>query len=173
MAQLVKCPHCSTKDSKENMVQQGKRYWHEECITEHEIEKENSKTEEQKLKDRDKQERKDLIDYILELFNLDKPTGMILKQIKDLHDEPYFYRYKAMQMTLEYFFEIKNNSTSNARGIGIVPYVYDEASEFYKSLARINKDETEINKQDKKVVTIKITPNTNRRSKKTINMEDI
>ncbi|MFQ3843314.1 hypothetical protein AABD41_01545 [Staphylococcus pseudoxylosus] len=172
MAQLVKCPHCSEKDDKTKMSKQGNRYWHIECVEAHEIQKEENKTEEMKLKERDIEERKVLIDYIMELFKLDKPTGMILKQIKEFHDDPYNYRYKAIQMTLEYFFEIKNNSTRNARGIGIVPYVYEDASEFYKNLQKINATD-EIHKQEKKVIHIKVDRNTNRRSKKVINMENL
>ncbi|MEJ7218430.1 hypothetical protein [Staphylococcus gallinarum] len=172
MAQLVKCPHCSVKDDKAKMSKQGNRYWHKSCIEAHEIEKEANKTEETKIKERDIEERKALIEYIMDLFHLDKPSGMILKQIKEFHDEPYYYRYKAIQMTLEYFFEIKNNSVRNARGIGIVPYVYDDASDFYKNLMRINSAD-EIKKQEKKVIHIKVDKNTNRRNKKVINMENL
>ena len=46
------------------------------------IEIEENKTEEDIIKERDKQERKELIDFILELFDIEKPTGLILKQIK-------------------------------------------------------------------------------------------
>ncbi|WRN34798.1 hypothetical protein UM818_01800 [Staphylococcus aureus] len=66
------------------------------------IEIEENKTEEDIIKERDKQERKELIDFILELFDIEKPTGLILKQIKNLHEE-YGYRYKAIALTLDYF----------------------------------------------------------------------
>lgn len=172
MARLVKCPHCKEEDNKDGMIKKGRRYWHEECLEEHLIEIEENKTEEDIIKERDKQERKELIDFILELFDIEKPTGLILKQIKNLHEE-YGYRYKAIALTLDYFFNIQNHSTENARGIGIVPYVYDEASDFYKNLKRIEKQHKDIEETETKVVTIKKTKENKRRKHKTINMLEI
>lgn len=72
-------------------------------------------------------------------------------------------------MTLEYFYEIKNNSTRNSNGIGIVPYVYDEATDYYRRLAEINE---QVIGEVKKETTYINAPKRVQR-KKRINMEEL
>ena len=44
----------------------------------------------------------------------------------------YGYTYKGMFFSVKYFFEIKKNSWDKATGaIGIVPYVYQEATDYW------------------------------------------
>ena len=44
----------------------------------------------------------------------------------------YGYTYKGMFFSVKYFFEIKKNSWDKANGaIGIVPYVYKEATDYW------------------------------------------
>lgn len=170
VARKVKCPYCKQLDEKERLIYQetNKRYWHEECLKKYEEEVEANKT----VKDRDKEERKNLIAYICELYDIEAPTGFILKQIKDFHDEPYNYRYYAMQLALEYFFVIKQNSTAKSKGIGIIPYVMDDAKEFYYNLASLQKQD--IKKAERETVKVKKTRNNKgNRKKKLIDMEDI
>ena len=58
--------------------------------------------------------------------------GKITLQIqKFLQDHPE-YTYSGIRRTLEYFYEIKKNSLDKANGgIGIVPWVYEEAKRYY------------------------------------------
>ncbi|HCT0310865.1 TPA: hypothetical protein LQN95_002381, partial [Staphylococcus pseudintermedius] len=90
----VKCPYCEEQDNKENMIKVGRRYWHETC-REQFI---NEQNEEEKRKLQDKEEYKELIEYVCTLFNTDKPSGFVLKQIQTYHNKPYGYRYKAIKM---------------------------------------------------------------------------
>lgn len=173
MANLVKCPLCGMKDNRELMVKVGNRYWHDSCRIEYEENQDAEKTEELKIKERDKEEYKDLIEYICDLFDCEKPNGIIFKQIKDLHNAPYNYRYKAIQMSLEYFFNVKNNSTNKARGIGIVPYIYDEAAEFYKNLAKISQTNIEQESIKPKEVIIKKPVRDMSKKKSNFNLNDI
>ncbi|WP_239704949.1 hypothetical protein [Mammaliicoccus sp. E-M24] len=169
MARKVKCPYCNQSGEKENMIHQSttKRYWHKECLEENEKKRLAGMTD----KDRDKEERKKLIEYICKLFDIDAPTGFILKQIKEYHTE-YNYRYYAIQLALEYFFVVKQNDTGKSKGIGIVPYIMEDAKEFYMNLARL-KNEKYI-EAETKTVKVKTNKNrTNNRKKKLIDMEDI
>jgi hypothetical protein len=93
------------------------------------------------------------------LYSIDIPTGWILKQIKDFKEQ-FNYTYKGIKSTLHYFFEIQEgNDVADSLGIGIVPFVYDEAKKFYidkkavrDSLIGINLEEMEANK---KIINIK------------------
>lgn len=80
---------------------------------------------------RESQDYKDLIAYICELYQIDAPTGWMLKQIKDFKEQ-FNYTYRGMKTTLHYFYEIQEgNDVADSMGIGIVPFVYDEAKKFY------------------------------------------
>lgn len=173
MARKVKCPYCNQSDEKENMIHQStnKRYWHKECLEKKENERLSNMSEQDVVKERDKEERKKLIEYICNLYDIEAPTGFILKQIKEYHTE-YKYRYYAIQLALEYFFVIKQNDTGKSKGIGIVPYVMDDAKEFYQNLARLQKEK--YIEAETKTVKVKANKNrSNNRKKKLIDMEDI
>jgi hypothetical protein len=48
-----------------------------------------------------------------------------------MQDHPE-YTYSGIKRTLEYFYEVKKNSIEKANGgIGIVPWVYEEAKRYY------------------------------------------
>jgi hypothetical protein len=47
----------------------------------------------------------------------------------------YNYTYSGIHRSLEYFYEVKGNSLDKANGgIGIVPFVYQDAYNYYYSL---------------------------------------
>lgn len=116
MARKVKCPECGTFNDKENAVCHNSKYYCKVCY-------ENKK--------RESQDYRDLIAYICELYQIDAPTGWMLKQIKDFKEQ-FNYTYRGMKTTLHYFYEIQEgNDVADSMGIGIVPFVYDEAKRFY------------------------------------------
>jgi hypothetical protein len=116
MARKVKCPVCGSFNDKENTVFHNSKYHCKICF--------DNKQNEAK-------DYKELIAYICELYGIDTPTGWMLKQIKDFKEQ-FNYTYKGIKTTLHYFFEIQEgNDVSNSVGIGIVPFVYEEAKRFY------------------------------------------
>lgn len=116
MARKVKCPECGTYNDKENTVYHNSKYYCKICF-------EN--------KQKEAQDYKNLVAYICELYQIEAPTGWILKQIKD-YKEQFNFTYRGIKTTLHYFYEIqKGNSVEDSMGIGIVPFVYDEAKRFY------------------------------------------
>lgn len=116
MARKVKCPECGTFNDKENTISYNSKYYCKVCY-------------ENKM--RESQDYKDLITYICEIYQIEAPTGWMLKQIKDFKEQ-FNYTYRGMKTTLHYFYEIQEgNDTSDSMGIGIVPFVYDEAKRFY------------------------------------------
>lgn len=116
MARKVKCPECGTYNDKENTVYHNSKYYCKICF-------EN--------KQKEAQDYQNLVAYICELYQIEAPTGWMLKQIKD-YKEQFNFTYRGIKTTLHYFYEIQEgNSVEDSMGIGIVPFVYDEAKRFY------------------------------------------
>ncbi len=116
MARKVKCPECGTYNDKENTVYHNSKYYCKICF-------EN--------KQKEAQDYKNLVAYICELYQIEAPTRWMLKQIKD-YKEQFNFTYRGIKTTLHYFYEIQEgNSVEDSMGIGIVPFVYDEAKRFY------------------------------------------
>ena len=126
MAHMVKCPLCGKSFDRDKVpyVQvSARRYAHKECSM-----SEDERTKQEEL---DKQE---LHAYIMKLFRMDYVDARIQKQIKKYVEENN-YTYSGIKKALVYFFEVKGNSIEKANGgIGIVPYVYQQAYRYYYSL---------------------------------------
>ena len=122
----VTCVYCKEKfdRDKEPFVQvSAQRYAHEECAKKHYIEK----TQEEK-------DYNELENYIKKLFHEDYLSARIKKQIKDMRAE-YGYTYSGMLKTLIWWYEVKKNSIDKANdGIGIIPYIYKNACDYYYAL---------------------------------------
>jgi len=143
----VKCPKCGEYNEKIVTILYNKRYYCEACF--------------EATKNAVKQETDDykiLISYVCSIYNITIPDGLMFKQIKEFKDT-FGYSYKGMKTTLHYFYEIlEGNDTGNSRGLGIIPYVYKDAVDFYKtkksikdSLTKVDMDELN---NDIKIITI-------------------
>ena len=126
----------------------SRRYAHLECY-------ENAEAQ-RSQEDKDKES---LEKYIMKLFNEDYVNARIRKQINEFMSK-YNYTYSGIQRSLEYFYEVKGNNINKANGgIGIVPFVYQDAYNYYYSLwlakqRNVNKDLREY--YTPKVVEVKI-----------------
>ena len=150
MAHPVTCYYCGVKfdRDKEPTVQvSARRYAHKECAEKHNEEK----SEEEK-------DLESLEQYIMKLFDEPFVNARIKKQIKD-YQKQYGYTYSGMLKALIWFFEVKGNSTEKANGgIGIIPYVYKDAYNYYYNLylAQIINQEKDIEQYQTKVREIVI-----------------
>ena len=109
----------SKKDANCIMAGNGK-YAHAEC---QEAEEKREKTDREKLEE-----------YIKELFNINYIEPRVKAQINKFVDE-YNYTYSGIHKALHYFYEIKGGDKSKANGgIGIVPYVYQDAYNYHYNL---------------------------------------
>lgn len=126
MAHIVTCIYCKKKFDRDKypFIQvSSRRYAHKEC----------SLTEDEK-KNKIEQDKINLDNYIMKLFNISYVDARIRKQINS-YVEQYNYTYSGIQKALVYFYEVKGNSIKKANGgIGIVPYVYQHAYNYYLSL---------------------------------------
>lgn len=109
----VKCLYCSKSFYREDCdwEQIGRRYAHKECYEEHI----RLNGEEEKIFNKCK-----------ELFGGYYNKARIQKQLKKFYDDGL--TKEGIYNAIEYWFDIKNEDVSKANnGIGIVPFVYDEA----------------------------------------------
>lgn len=130
MAKLVKCPYCGEQFDRETTPWKRvltNRYAHQSCA------------EKNLLADT---ERKNIIDYVG--VNVERPNWPVIRrQIKNYTDRGY--TLEGIYGTLVYAFEIKKISRYEGNGgIGIVPYLYDEAREYYRRQRTIAEKAREI-----------------------------
>lgn len=165
MVRLLKCyGYCNEKHPKENLIKlnlnknssnPGQNYC-KSCY-------------EKKIKDHN--DREDLYKYLQESFNLNFPTGLMLRQIKDFRNNRG-YSYKNIRFTLNYVFNIKKTHKPVTKfGIAIVPYFHDEMIEYFKRLKE-KRDNFVIGSNNVRKVTLPpFETNDSYRNTKFINME--
>ena len=124
---LVKCTICGlTFDANIEpfeKVSNGRRYAHKQCFDN----KEASKSQEEKDKEA-------LIEYIKQLFKVERLNPHIYKQLKDYIEINHF-TYSGIHKALIYHYEIKKGDISKANGgIGIVEYIYQQAHDYYRTI---------------------------------------
>ena len=119
----VICAFCKKPLSKKDancVMLNNSKYVHKECQA---LEESREKTDREKLED-----------YIKTLFSLTYIEPRVKAQIKKYVEE-YNYTYSGMQKALYYFYEIKGGDKSKANGgIGIIPYVYQDAYNYHYNL---------------------------------------
>lgn len=124
MARLPSCPDCGIDIiDKDKAKKISGRWVCEEC---------------QDARVRETEDRHELYNLVAGLFFMKYPTGMMMKQIKDFKED-LEYTYKGMTLSLIYWTETLGNSMANAKGVGIIPYIYEDAKQFYIEKMRIKK----------------------------------
>ena len=116
IAKLPKCPDCKIEiEDKSKATKKGSRWVCESCT---------------KVRDQVTDTRQSLYEYIAKIFNIEFPSIWMMKQVKDFKEQ-YNYTYTGMELTLKYWTETLGNNMNQAKGIGIIPYIYDEAKKFH------------------------------------------
>lgn len=147
MARLVKCPFCGQQFNRDEVeyVHYKNRYWHKKCFNE---------------KFPNEEEKEALRNYIKKIFHMEQLTVLINKQIKTFVEENH-YTYSGIMGTLVYCYEIRHMDITKAKGIGIVPYNYDEARSYFAKQAeqqnRISEAAKIIKERKKENIKLKIT----------------
>jgi hypothetical protein len=155
LARLVKCPYCEKQHNKEEAHEYKKKYYHVECFNRWR---------------QDVDHRKELSAYICELYRIDAPTGMMLKQIKEFQED-YKYKLKGIELALRYFHETLGNNVQEGSGLGIVPYVYEDAKNHYVKQLKIADSLQNLEKNEE--VTVYIDTKKDKRKSKKIDITAI
>lgn len=149
---MVKCPICGqTFDANVEpyVMINSRRYAHQKCQQEAEL-----------LKSKEEKDKEQLETYIKKLFSYSKLPEKVNRQIKQYKEE-FNYSYSAIYKTLRYWFEIKNGDLEKANGgIGIVPYVIDDARNYWIDILQAKELNKELVQQniELKVVEVHILP---------------
>lgn len=119
-----KCVLCGESFEKEDLTLRSNKKYCKECL---EIHNEQVK--------KNKSSWDLLFEYICEVYKIEKPTGMMFKQMKDYRSEDYSYTDIGMYYTLKYFYEVmEDNKVLEGSGLGIIPYFYEKAKKHYNKI---------------------------------------
>lgn len=128
MAHYCICPKCNKKFNRD-VVQavkvSARRYGHATCYPDNKdfvpLPKADS-------------EYTDLMECIKEIYKDEVNYALVKKQIKQYQEE-YNYTLSGIKKSLIYFYKVKGNPIDKSKGgIGIVPFVYKDAYNYYYSL---------------------------------------
>lgn len=86
---------------------------------------------------RDAEEYKQLMKFICDNYEINKPTGLMLTQIKYLKND-LNYTYGGMAYTLWYCREILEKPLKVEYGVSLIKYYYEEAEKFYLQQEKIS-----------------------------------
>ena len=80
-------------------------------------------------------DKEELTLFIIKLFKLtdDYILPKYMLQLKQYKND-YNYTYSGMLKALKYWYEVKKNPVDLDRGVGIIPYIYKNAYEYYYAL---------------------------------------
>lgn len=154
----VKCAECKEdldRNSEPFVIKSSKNY-HEKCFNMFAVRKTH---------------REELIEYITHLYGENISIALINKQIKDFQDQ-YNYTLKGMELALRYFHDIEGNQ-ADAKGIGIIPFIYNDAKNYHIKMNKITKAAISMNGHAmKEIEVIRISPN-KKRAKKIIDIGEL
>lgn len=151
---MVKCPVCQQMfdlNTEQGVRYSARRYAHYKCYPQGEL---------IPLPEPEDADLKKLKDYAKQLLGKEYNAARVNKQIKDFKKE-YNYSYSGMLKSLVYFYEVKGNSVDKANGgIGIVPFIYQDAYNYYLALfnAQQNNKDKDVIKYTSQIKEITIKP---------------
>lgn len=145
-----KCIYCKGEFDRDKLPYvevSNRRYAHKECADKNVI-----------SKDQNEKDYEELVNYIEKLFGVGYVNAKIAKQIRDYRVQ-YGYTFNGILGTLVYWYEVKQAPLDKANGgIGIVPYIYDQAKEYYMKIHQANSLNEGIKNYKAKVIEITIAP---------------
>lgn len=165
MARMVKCygDKCTQdgiKWEKDKLFNKGGKNYCRDCYT-------------TLIKDED--DRKTLYTVISQVFGIPFPNGQMLRQIKEFR-RIRTYEYEDIAKAILYSKHILEKEMSVKYGLGLIPYVIEDAKQYYKDQSdRANSMKDKKIFSENKVVKKQFSSydKDEKRNKKIINMEDI
>lgn len=145
-----KCYYCQTifdRDKEPWEQVTANRYAHKSCAEKYQV---TVSTQDQQYNE--------LVKYIESLFGTNYVNAKVAKQIRDFR-QTYNYSYSGMLGTLVYWFEIKKGTIDKANGgIGIIPYMYEEAKKYFSTINAALAANQNIKNYKPKIIEITIAP---------------
>lgn len=123
MAKCVYCGEQFDRNQEEWIAINARRYAHKKC---HDI-AEAGKTQEEK-------DYEALCNYVKQKFAMQTISAKVTRQISD-YKKQYGFTYSGMLKALMWWFDVKRNTLEGTNGgIGILPYIYNDAKTYYYGL---------------------------------------
>lgn len=146
----VKCKFCGEtfiRELTDYVVINSKRFAHKACYDKAVAEM----TEEQRCEFQ-------LTNYIKSIFKIDAIPQSVHFQLQNFRNKGY--TNKGMLKALQYWFDVKHNKPTSNITVGIIPYIYEDAHNYFKNLLIINeKNEAKpIVQEEEKVWEVHIPP---------------
>ena len=147
---IVKCKYCGLQfdaNIEPYVMVSARRYAHKACAEKH--------AAEQTQEERDEEQ---FYQYTKKIFGEDY-NYITTRKLAKQYIKENGYSYSGMLKSLIWFYEIQNNSVDKANGsIGIIPYIYNKARDYYYSLylAKLANEEKDIAKYIPKEKLIEI-----------------
>ena len=110
---------------------------------------------------RPQDDKDELMLYLIKLYDLkdDYIIPRYMLQISNFAKD-YGFTYSGMLKALKYWYDVKHNPVDKTRGVGIIPYVYKQAYDYYYALFiadQANK-EKDLNNYIPKDIIVRIKP---------------
>lgn len=181
MAHIVKCRWCNESFDTEKLESDKwimpveKHYYHTDCFLE---KQKPGALRPEKQGDDFSVWSKNIFDFIQRDLKGECNYSRISQQMKQFKIKNKDWTYKGMYFALKYFYEIKKNDWNKSNGgVGILPYIYYEGTEYWRELNRKQKGIIEaIEKQieeRKNKETIKIKRKNQNTKKDKYNLDEI
>jgi hypothetical protein len=155
---LVKCyGFCNEKHEKSEMLQISNKNYCKNCY--------NTVLKE-------KQDYEDLKNLLKQMYNINYPTGLQLRQIKDFKTNN-LYTYKNIRLTIDYIVRVKKMQMDLKYGIALVPHFYEEMLQYYREMLERKEKMKDVEITERKLITIKPFKHENKyKQSKLISMEE-
>jgi hypothetical protein len=152
-----KCAMCGNKFPTEELtVRSGKKYCCE-CI---------------KIKDQENEDWSTLYEYVKEIYNVSTVPILFVTQLNKFRkDEKNPLTNIGMYYTLKYYYEILGNEILEDKGVGIIPYYYDQASKYYTRVFDLQEKADLFEFEDKKQIIKTKRYDTYNKNKKQISLD--
>lgn len=161
MARLLKCyGTCGKKYVKEELEQYKSKNYCSECL---------------RVKRKDDEGRDTLQKVIMKIFNIPFPNGQMLRQMKMFREERN-YEYEDQAKAILYGKYQLKKEFHPKYGLGLIPYIIDDAVEFYESqTAKMEAMKNKKTNYDTNVLYVKPKEydKDEKRKEKLIDMEDV
>ena len=139
MARLSTCKSCGKKLQPEEKCSHASKTYCKECY---------------KKILRDSDEYKQLIEFICTHYEIERPTGFMLKQIKDMRTE-FGWSYAAMTYTLWYCKEVLGKQLLEKYGVALIKHFYEEASNYYSQQEKMKEQMKRLENVEVKTKVVK------------------
>lgn len=159
----VKCLFCEQYFDRNKIpnVKIGNRYAHKECY--------DAQSEETL---QNKKDEGQFFSFVKKIYGTDYNYKMIETQAKRMMKD-YGYTWSGMAGTLYWFYIINKGSIEDGNGgIGIIPYVYDEAKKYFERIARVEESNKMVKNMREPVCFSIQSPRAWQRPPQLLNLDD-